>query len=270
MKKYIALLLLMFSINQGIAQGTGCWLGDLTHILNNSHTSAFKNFVTRSGGFTEFKTLRELAASRGLNDAELFEFSTDLAKVIDPIDFIRKINANPNLIDAWKITSSVRSFNDFSRAIDFGGSIIIRANKKLNILGRVGPRNGTIGTMQIRTELIRKGVSEDEITLLLQGIPRSNDWTELSVSAMNRRYWDEINQPHIDEIIANGGDIRFIHDPRLDIHKYNLVADMPDSPFKQKCIAEGISKIRTFTNMEYQYLVGKGYTLQENGLMIKL
>ena len=39
--------------------------------------------------------------------------------------------------------------------------------------------------------------------------------------------------------------------------------------FKNKCIAEGITKLKTFMKMEYDYLISKGYTLNENGLMIK-
>lgn len=40
-------------------------------------------------------------------------------------------------------------------------------------------------------------------------------------------------------------------------------------PVGQKCIDEGITKLKTFMRQEYEYLLDKGYVLQENGLMIK-
>jgi len=44
---------------------------------------------------------------------------------------------------------------------------------------------------------------------------------------------------------------------------------MLNGPFKTKCMNEGLVKIKTFMKMEYDYLLSKGYLLQENGLMIK-
>lgn len=131
MKKYIALLLLMFSINQGIAQGTGCWLGDLTHILNNSHTSAFKNFVTGSRGFERFKALREAAESRGLSNTEILDFSQDIARVSNPESFIGSIRANDELIDGWKVLQN----STFRTEIEWLESFNVL--KKNNLLGDV-------------------------------------------------------------------------------------------------------------------------------------
>jgi hypothetical protein len=39
--------------------------------------------------------------------------------------------------------------------------------------------------------------------------------------------------------------------------------------FKQKCINEGLIKFKSFLGREYDYMISKGYVLQENGLMIK-
>jgi hypothetical protein len=44
---------------------------------------------------------------------------------------------------------------------------------------------------------------------------------------------------------------------------------MPENAFKEKCIKEGLVKIKTFMKMEHDYLLSKGYILQETGLMIK-
>ena len=157
-------------------------------------------------------------------------------------------------------------FNNFSKAIDFGGNILKTPGKKLNILGRANPPNGTIGTKKLYDELIAKGVPESELTGLFTRMP--SEWNSMSVIDMNTKYWNEINKIHIDDIIANGGDIRFIQDPRLPQNQWNYVADIIDPVFKQKCINEGLVKIKTYTKMEYDYLVSKGYVLQENGLMI--
>lgn len=158
-------------------------------------------------------------------------------------------------------------FSKFSKTIDFGGDIVKTPSQKLNILGRVNPKNGTIGTKKLYDELIAKGVPETEITGLFQRIP--SEWNNLTVIDMNTKYWNEINKVHIDNIIQNGGDIRFIHDPRLIENQWNYVDDIVDKVFKNKCISEGLTKIKTFMKMEYDYLISKGYILKENGLMIK-
>ncbi|MCB6089433.1 fibronectin type III domain-containing protein [Flavobacterium psychrophilum] len=167
-----------------------------------------------------------------------------------------------------KVRNLANIFNNFSKTIDFGGDIIKNLDKKLNILGRVNPKNGTIGTRKIYDELIAKGINADDITGLFTQIP--DGWNRMKVVDMNKKYWDEINQVHIDNIIANGGDIRFIHDPRLVENQFNIVAEMPNTDFRKKCIEEGLIKIPTFMKWEYEYLLKKGYLLQENGLMIKL
>ncbi len=97
----------------------------------------------------------------------------------------------------------------------------------------------------------------------------ASEWNILSVIDMNTKYWNEINKIHIDNVISSGGGIRFIHDPCLVDSHWNYVFDMLDSPFKQKCISEGVTKVKTYMKMEYDYLLSKGYILQENGLMIK-
>lgn len=158
-------------------------------------------------------------------------------------------------------------YNSFSKAIDFGGDILKTPGKKLNILERANPKNGTIGTKKMYDELIAKGVPENELTGLFTQMPP--EWNNLTIIDMNTKYWNEINKIHIDNVITNGGDIRFIHDPRLPENQCNYVEDMLDGPFKQKCISEGLVKVKTFMKMEYDYLLSMGYLLQENGLMIK-
>ncbi|WP_407264684.1 hypothetical protein [Tenacibaculum maritimum] len=125
-----------------------------------------------------------------------------------------------------------------------------------------------MGTKRLFNALRRQGVDKSEMTGLFKPMP--TEWADMKVVDMNTKYWKEINRPHIDDVIANGGDIRFIHDPRLPSNRYNLVSEMSDkNPFKKKCLDEGLKKIKTFMCMEYDYLVSKGYKLLDNGLMVK-
>ncbi|CAA0173564.1 protein of unknown function [Tenacibaculum maritimum NCIMB 2154] len=101
------------------------------------------------------------------------------------------------------------------------------------------------------------------------------EWNKMKIIDMNTKYWKEINRPHIDNVIANGGDIRFIHDPRLSINKYSIIDDLPETSliekaFKAKAKREGLKKIPTFLKWEYDYLLKRGYVIKDNGLMVKL
>ncbi len=164
-------------------------------------------------------------------------------------------------------------FKTFSRPIAFGGDIVRNTGKKLNILGRANPKRGSIGTKKIYDELIEQGIPENELVGLFQIMPRK--WNKMKIIDMNTKYWKEINKPHIDKIIANGGDIRFIHDPRLPINQYSIIDDLPETnliekAFKAKAKKEGLKKIPTFLKWEYDYLLKQGYVLKNNGLMVKL
>ncbi len=113
-----------------------------------------------------------------------------------------------------------------------------------------------------------------EVKILTTPMPTGAGWDNLTIIEKNTKYWNEINKLYIDNAIANGGDIRFIHDPRLEKNIRNLVADLPTNTLKQqqfkaKALAEGLMEIPTFTKMEYDYLISKGYLIQPNGLMIK-
>ncbi|WP_159289634.1 hypothetical protein [Tenacibaculum maritimum] len=106
-----------------------------------------------------------------------------------------------------------------------------------------------MGTKRLFNALRRQGVDKSEMTGLFKPMP--TEWADMKVVDMNTKYWKEINRPHIDNVIANGGDIRFIHDPRLPSNRYNLVSEMSDkNPFKKKCLDEGLKKIKTFMRME--------------------
>ncbi|CAA0207076.1 hypothetical protein R8G64_07585 [Tenacibaculum maritimum] len=100
------------------------------------------------------------------------------------------------------------------------------------------------------------------------------EWNKMKIIDMNTKYWKEINRPHIDNVIANSGDIRFIHDPRVFGNGWIKVSDLPTNTpkqiaFKNKCVSENLVKFRSFLGREYDYLLSKGYVLQESGLMIK-
>lgn len=58
-KYRIALLLLMLSINQGIAQGN-CWFSDLQVVFKNTNDTEFKRFLTNTDGFENFKRLHQI------------------------------------------------------------------------------------------------------------------------------------------------------------------------------------------------------------------
>ncbi|CAA0176600.1 hypothetical protein TM902_460001 [Tenacibaculum maritimum] len=184
-----------------------------------------------------------------------------------------KIKKGTDLVEG--VTSAIKKvakegesvFKSFSKPIAFGGDIIKNTGKKLNIIGRVNP-DGSMGTKRLFNALRRQGVDKSEMTGLFKPMP--TEWADMKVVDMNTKYWKEINRPHIDNVIANGGDIRFIHDPRLPSNRYNLVSKITNNDkFRDKCIAEGLKKIKTFMRMEYDYLVSKGYKLLDNGLMVK-
>ena len=107
-----------------------------------------------------------------------------------------------------------------------------------------------------------------EVNAVLQEMPA--EWKDMKIIDQNKKYWDEINKPAIDKMIANNGDIRFIHDPRLAENQYNIISPTAKDNFSKKARAEGITKLPTFMKWEYDYLLKKGYVLLENGLMVKL
>ena len=227
-----------------------------------------KAFGEKPGLVGSWKVLDEVGESGLSNRIDDIEFVNNyIEKSGKELSEIKASINNAEDFSTWKLsTIGRRIFNTFSKPIGFGGDILIRSDKKLNILGRVNPE-GSMGTKNLYDALKKQGVKESEMTGLFKPIPR--DWSDMKVVDMNSKYWKEINKPHIDEIIANGGDIRFIHDPRLASNRYNLVSEITDKNFKKKCIEEGLTKIKTYMHMEYDYLVSKGYKLLDNGLMVK-
>ena len=158
-------------------------------------------------------------------------------------------------------------FRKFSKTIDFGLDITKKEGEIYNILGRVNPTNGTIGTQTLYNELIAKGVPISELTGLFQRIPDS--YKKLLITDQNVKYWKEINKVHIDNIISNGGPIRFIHDPRLLKNQFNVISQTATDAFSILARSQNIKSLPTFTKWEYEYLLSKGYRLLETGLMIK-
>jgi hypothetical protein len=237
------------------AQNTECpvltYANDLT-----ASTAEFKTLMKEPSNFKAWHILNKESPNLRINIEEIKLVSKNVDEINNAGGYLK-----------WKSLQEI-VFNDFRKPIDFGGEIVKIPGKKLNILGRVGPKNGTMGTQQLFNELKLKGIPETEMSGLFRNIPE--EWQSLSVIEQNTKYWKEINKVHVDDIIANSGDIRFIHDPRLPVNQWNYVADMPENAFKQKCINEGLVKIKTFMKMEYDYLLSKGYILQETGLMIKL
>ncbi|MBS7253176.1 hypothetical protein [Flavobacterium branchiicola] len=255
-KRFFLYLLLLSSIIVNAGPGDPCPLATLVNDLSTS-SAEFKILIKEHNSFDAWLILNNEAPILRTNIDELKLVSKNLDEVKNAGGYLK-----------WKSLKGVAIvYNNFGKPIDFGGDILKTAGMKLNILGRVGPTNNTIGTLQLFNELKLKGVPENEMSGLFQNIPK--EWNELPVMEQNTKYWKEINKVYIDNIIASNGDIRFIHDPRLPVNISNLVSDIKNSKFREKCEKEGLVKIRTFMNMEYEYLLSKGYILQETGLMIK-
>ena len=158
----------------------------------------------------------------------------------------------------------------FSKTIEFGGNVFYIEGQKLNILGKVSPSNGSLGT----TELIFQAPSGIKPNIVVLSTPMTAQQKAMSVLDGIEDYWQVTNIGHIDAITLNNGSIRFIHDPRVYDNYWITVADLPNSnatqiAFKQKCINEGLIKFKSFLGREYDYLISKGYVLKENGLMTK-
>jgi hypothetical protein len=226
------------------------------------------------------KVIAEGADISGASISEVMGLLTPLASVakvrfeqrliVAPNYSIHMIGSDlvvdPSFSSGEKGASKI-TFTNFSKRISFGGDIEKVENKILNILGRATPLDDSLPTRKLYLELIQKGVKENELTGLFKPIPV--EWKDMSIFDQNKKYWDVINRKHIDDILSNGGDIRLIHDPRLEENIWNYVSDMPSGSFKDKCIREKIVKLKTFQKMEYDYLVSKGYKIDINGLMIK-
>lgn len=260
-KRLFFYLILLSNLIVNAGPGDPCPLAILVNDLSTS-SADFKVLIKETNGFNAWLILNNEASSLRTNIEELKLVSKNLDKI-----------KNVGGYTKWKaLEEGANIFSDFKKPIDFGGDIIKIPGKKLSILGRVGPKNGTIGTLQLFNELKLKGIPENEISGLFQNIPK--EWDNLLVTEQNKKYWREINQVYIDDIIANNGTIRFIHDPRLPVNENNYIKDMPTNTaaqiaFKNRCIAEKLVSLKTFMKMEYDYLLSKGYVLQENGLMIK-
>ncbi len=243
--------------------------------------------IKRESSLLNQKSIDDLnAIKKGLEDQQIevddlqFLIKEDGSVVVaDPggINLNTPPTKNVKLIDALidqakKVGHEATAlvFRSFSKPIRYGNDIIKTPGKKLNILGRVNAGDGSIGTKKLFDELIEKGVPEEELTGLFVRMPI--EWKNLPVlgdEGQQMKYWKEFNEPYVDEVIKNGGDIRFIHDPRLPANRWNNVDDIKDVAFRNKCKSEGIRRLRTFMSMEYDYLVRKGYKLLDNGLMIK-
>ncbi|RKF03588.1 hypothetical protein C8N26_1978 [Tenacibaculum lutimaris] len=274
LKRKLVVLLTIFSVVFSFAQ-TDCELKwsrftkdiDVTTDIGKALVTAIDENPETITSWWVFDTVGEDALRTNLEELSFvtthLKTKNKTAEVI--VDEIKNAGGYVN----WKnlVKKGAKVFKTFSKPIEFGGDIVKNAGKKLNIIGRVNP-SGSMGTKRLFNALKRQGIEESEMTGLFKPMP--TEWVDMKVIDMNTKYWKEINAPHIDDVIANGGDIRFIHDPRLVRNQYNLVNDMSDkNPFKAKCIKEGLTKIKTFMSMEYDYLVSKGYTLLDNGLMVK-
>ncbi|MFL0091303.1 hypothetical protein [Tenacibaculum maritimum] len=159
---------------------------------------------------------------------------------------------------------------NFTKIADFGGDIMYIEGKKLNILGKVAPSNGSLGT----TELLLQAPSNIKPNIKVLSTGMTSAQKNMKVLDGMNDYWSKTNQGFIDDVIANSGDIRFIHDPRVFGNGWIKVSDLPTNTpkqiaFKNKCVSENLVKFRSFLGREYDYLLSKGYVLQESGLMIK-
>ena len=176
--------------------------------------------------------------------------------------------SNSNRIRLGLVDAGVKL--NFTKIADFGGDIIYIEGRKLNILGKVAPSNGSLGT----TELLLQAPSNIKPNIKVLSTGMTPAQKNMKVLDGINDYWSKTNEGFIDDIIANSGDIRFIHDPRVFGNGWIKVSDLPTNTpkqiaFKNKCVSENLIKFRSFLGREYDYLLSKGYVLQESGLMIK-
>ncbi|CAA0172190.1 conserved hypothetical protein [Tenacibaculum maritimum] len=185
-----------------------------------------------------------------------------------------KIKKGADLVEG--VTSAIKKVANkgvklnFTKIADFGGDIMYIEGKKLNILGKVAPSNGSLGT----TELLLQAPSNIKPNIKVLSTGMTSAQKNMKVLDGMNDYWSKTNQGFIDDVIANSGDIRFIHDPRVFGNGWIKVSDLPTNTpkqiaFKNKCVSENLVKFRSFLGREYDYLLSKGYVLQESGLMIK-
>lgn len=199
--------------------------------------------------------LRKFLKSKGIDEAKIPD--EDLHKVLDDIN--NKIDLDNYLSQFKKIPI------ELNKPIEFGGELIKRDNVDLYILGKtkgskiVGGNGSYAGTLNIE--------DIDGVKLLKEEMPQriKNKFPD-SFEDQTKAYWEEINQPWLDEAIENGADIRFIQDPRLEENVFHIVTD------KQRLnpLFKNITKHKTYLRFEYEYLVNKGYKMLDNGLMIKI
>ncbi|GAA4051286.1 hypothetical protein GCM10022409_42560 [Hymenobacter glaciei] len=146
---------------------------------------------------------------------------------------------------------------------EFGGKIMKKRDVALCILGKVGTPVNTLS--------VKKAADEQQISgVLVLDIPFPEDaaWKSNSYEAQTKRYWEETNKPFLANAVAQNAEIRWIVDPRLDKYKYS---EKPKGA-KFDTVKDGanISKVLSYTNFEYQYLLSKGYKLDATtGIMSK-
>lgn len=178
--------------------------------------------------------------------------------------YVKLVSEFSSFSNKQKWVDDLISYSGFKININglaYGGPLIRRHGIDLAVLGRVTPPDGSPGTIQVA---INAGSTQVNI---LTTAPNPA-YADLHPLDQIQKYWDEINKPHIDDLIANGEDIRFIHDPTLPENKWNYVVDMPDGPFKDACIQANLTKVSTYLKFEHQYLESLGYSLDPiSGLM---
>jgi len=148
--------------------------------------------------------------------------------------------------------------------VALGSDIIRRHGKDLGILGRVNPA-GSPGTLQVGL-----AASQNNIPVKILTTAPNPNYANLHPLDQIQKYWDEINKPFIDDLIAKGDDIRLIHDPDLITNQWNLVSEMADGPFKTACINANLTQVRPYLWFENEYLKSLGYNLDRiTGLLKK-
>lgn len=154
---------------------------------------------------------------------------------------------------------------EIRQPIEFGGDLMKRDGVDLYVLGRtkgskiVGGSGSHAGTMNIK--------EIDGIVVLRESMPeRIKKQYPRSYYDQTKAYWYEINGPWLDDAINSGADIRFIQDPRTAHNITHVLSEVQ----KAQDLFKNMISHKTYLHFEYQYLVEKGYVLQENGLMIKL
>ncbi|KAB8152086.1 hypothetical protein EZY14_015245 [Kordia sp. TARA_039_SRF] len=146
----------------------------------------------------------------------------------------------------------------------FGGGIIVLHPERtvavtgilddMKIIKGLGLKNlwkqgSNIGGLDILSSPVWK-----KLKLKYKALEKTNN--KLYWKKITKDFWDEVNKPWLDDIIARGDDVRFISDPSLETSKYVF-----DDKLRMFATDEFGKKVPTIFSKEVEYLKNNGYEI---------